>query len=152
MKTKSTLIAAWGLALAFVPAALAGDSNAAFKQLDANNDGRVSHEEYLAGARAHFAKLDTNGDGIVKADELVAGGEKKSKLKFWEKDEPAARALTGRVGDSDRDGDGQITRGEAETGAEAAFSALDADKDDALSLQEMEAAGPKPEAGAQTGK
>lgn len=42
------------------------------KRLDANGDGVVSQDEYLAAARKRFTRLDRNGDGFIDADELPA--------------------------------------------------------------------------------
>ena len=37
-----------------------------FKKLDANHDGKISKDEFLAGGTAEeFAKLDKNGDGFL---------------------------------------------------------------------------------------
>lgn len=61
-----------------------------FKQLDANGDGKVSLQEYLAAKppgggngpggnataedrTARFRKMDTNGDGYLTLDEYKAG-------------------------------------------------------------------------------
>jgi len=40
------------------------------KRLDANGDGMVSRDEFLAAAKQRFAKLDKNGDGFISADEI----------------------------------------------------------------------------------
>ena len=40
------------------------------KRMDANGDGFVSRDEYLAAAKTRFAKLDKNGDGFIDAGEL----------------------------------------------------------------------------------
>jgi len=40
------------------------------KRLDANGDGAVSRDEFLAAARQRFAKMDANGDGFISADEI----------------------------------------------------------------------------------
>jgi len=40
------------------------------KRLDANGDGVVSRDEFLAAARQRFAKMDANGDGFISADEI----------------------------------------------------------------------------------
>jgi EF hand len=49
------------------------------KRCDANGDGKVSKDEFVAAELARFAKMDTNGDGILSASERGAqkptGGE-----------------------------------------------------------------------------
>ena len=39
------------------------------KHMDANRDGVVSQDEYIAAAKARFAALDKNADGFIDADE-----------------------------------------------------------------------------------
>ena len=42
------------------------------KHMDANHDGVVSQDEYIAAAKSRFAALDKNGDGFIDADEAKA--------------------------------------------------------------------------------
>ncbi len=37
---------------------------------DTDHDGKVSHAEFIALAKARFAKLDANGDGQITPDEM----------------------------------------------------------------------------------
>lgn len=54
------------------------------KHLDANGDGLVSKDEFLAAARQRFAKMDANGDGFISADE--------SEQRHWARDDkPSGR-------------------------------------------------------------
>ena len=54
------------------------DPEAAFKKLDKNSDGKVSKEEFAAGAKdaakadKAFAKKDKNGDGSLSLEEFKA--------------------------------------------------------------------------------
>jgi Ca2+-binding EF-hand superfamily protein len=43
------------------------------KSADANGDGKVSRDEFLARAAARFDSLDANKDGVLTADEMKAG-------------------------------------------------------------------------------
>lgn len=144
--TKALLLIAAGGALATLPSVLAGAAGDKFKEMDANGDGRATHEEYTSNVQARFAKIDANGDGSIAAAEWTAAREKpkKNPLKFWEKDEPepAGPALspTGKLGPADANSDGQITRAEYEAEAETMFTTLDADHDGALTEQELAAA------------
>lgn len=42
------------------------------KKMDANGDGTVSQDEFVAAAKSRFARLDKNGDGFIDADEVPA--------------------------------------------------------------------------------
>jgi len=62
------------------------DPEAAFKKLDANSDGSISKEEFLASPQAKkdaakadkmFAGKDKDKDGKLSKDEFTAPGKKK---------------------------------------------------------------------------
>jgi Ca2+-binding EF-hand superfamily protein len=38
--------------------------------MDANNDGKLTEQEYAAGSKKLFSKMDTDGDGVLSAQEL----------------------------------------------------------------------------------
>ena len=40
-----------------------------FRAADANGDGVVTRDEYLAAVDARFARMDANGDGVLQASE-----------------------------------------------------------------------------------
>jgi Ca2+-binding EF-hand superfamily protein len=46
-------------------------AQAMVKHLDTAGKGYVSHDEFIAAAKARFAKLDRNGDGKLTPDELA---------------------------------------------------------------------------------
>lgn len=77
-----------GLALAQAPAvddaAPAPTGEKAFKMLDANGDGKVTKEEFLAAAQkraaARYDKLDTQNKGyLTKEDFMAARGKARDK-------------------------------------------------------------------------
>jgi Ca2+-binding EF-hand superfamily protein len=96
MKT-TLMLSALLLSASFATAADKSDKanpEAIFKKLDANNDGSVTKEEYLASKKAQkdtnkagkrFDKLDANKDGKLSKEEMSAGEKKKE-------DAPAAPA------------------------------------------------------------
>lgn len=61
------------------------DPEAVFKKKDANNDGKVSKEEFLKGAKdaakmeAAFTAKDKDKDGNLTLEEFKAAGGKKKK-------------------------------------------------------------------------
>lgn len=70
------------------------------KSLDANGDGKVTKDDFVARARERFAERDFNGDGVISRDDLPA----------------FARAGDDRAGDidADDDGDGDQAGGRAD--------------------------------------
>lgn len=42
-----------------------------FNQADANHDGKLDHEEFVADANRFFSKLDLNGDGVLSRTEIL---------------------------------------------------------------------------------
>lgn len=63
------------------------DASGQFKQLDTNNDGKLSRDEFSKFGKAGkekqanklFAKLDENNDGSISMDEFKKVGELKKK-------------------------------------------------------------------------
>jgi Ca2+-binding EF-hand superfamily protein len=106
-----------------------------FATLDADKDGKVTKAEVEAFRAAKVKAMDTNGDGKISADELAA---------------PRIAAATDRiktrsadmVKEMDSDGDGQLTAAEMATrpGPEMLFDKIDANKDGAVTQDEVDAA------------
>jgi hypothetical protein len=59
------------------PAGEHGGPGKMFKDTDANGDGMMSKEEFMAFHEKRFTEMDTNGDGQISADEA------KAKAKEW---------------------------------------------------------------------
>lgn len=143
MNTKTLLISAGSLALTVLPSVFAAGIDAQLKQMDTDGDGRISRSEYTAAADARFSKLDTNGDGVIAAAELYSiqdplkTGKVKSEVRA-EGGSPAG-SPAGKLGQADRNGDGQISRAENEADAEAHFAAMDTDGDGVLTGKELDA-------------
>ena len=79
-KFARTLAAALVAALAFGTTASAGHHEGGekkkpghghhFERKDANGDGTISKEEWIAASEARFSKVDANGDGTVSREEM----------------------------------------------------------------------------------
>lgn len=88
------------------------------RHMDANQDGKITLDEVLAGAKTRFAKMDTNKDGAINQDE--------AKGRFQRKLERA-----------DQNKDGKLTLAEMEAGLKGWFQKADANKDNVLSGDEL---------------
>ncbi len=85
------------------------------RNADANNDGAITREEFLARPLQMFARLDSDSDGVISADERsrrridADGDHRVSNTEF------AARG-TSLFERLDADHDGRVTREEAARG------------------------------------
>ncbi len=75
------------------------------RQLDTNNDGNITKEEFKAGVQKlddvtafHVADVDHDKDGVIKAEELAKG---------WQKS--GADVMAMKVSDVDANKDGKVT-------------------------------------------
>jgi Ca2+-binding EF-hand superfamily protein len=111
------------------------------KQADTNGDGMISRDEAKALPRIleHFDEIDANHDGQITADELRAFHEKMRGEK--------GKHLGAMFKKLDTDGDGRISRAEAQAAPRLAerFDAIDANKDGFITMDEMKAAHAKRE-------
>jgi Ca2+-binding EF-hand superfamily protein len=135
-----SILTAVGLASAALVATAApegqGRGAERFKQADTNGDGMISRDEAKALPRIlkHFDEIDANHDGQITADELRAfhqahrGEHGKDHGAFFKK--------------LDTDGDGRISRAEAQAAPRLAerFDAIDANKDGYITKEELQAA------------
>lgn len=96
--------------------------------IDANNDGVISREEFLAGPTARFDRLDANNDG-----------------RLTDAEKPNMRRMHGfhhrgggmRGADADRNG--SVTRAEFDAQGAAMFTRMDANSDGQLTAADREA-------------
>ena len=97
------------------------------KQMDANNDGAISFDEFRMpeGRDAPEMRMDANGDGEITRDEVSQIATQRTE-----------EAL-GRFDALDADGDGVVTQGERRR---AAFNRMDGDGDGQITKSEFKQA------------
>src|SRR5512145_921128 len=99
------------------------------EQADANQDGKVTRQEYIDARAAQFARMDRNGDGVVDETDSRDRADQSSRGKR------AGAALRGRI---DSDGDGKISKDEFVNAPTMLFDKFDADKNGELDAKELE--------------
>ena len=98
-----------------------------FQDLDANNDGSVSEDEFV-NRPDRFARADTDSNGVLSAEELLAAG-----------DERAERRVARMIERLDANEDGVLSQEEIEARRSPAgmFDRLDANNDGMVSEEEF---------------
>lgn len=108
-----------------------------FAGMDANNDGRISREEWR-GSDTSFKVHDWDGDGVLSGDEVRLGAERRTRVE--EDFEPERLALRDwsptRFTSIDRNRDGRVTREEWFYDMEG-FLRADRNRDNVLSRAEF---------------
>ena len=108
--------------------------NAGVMRYDTNKDGFVDRAEWNAGQEARFRELDTNNDGKLSKDEMfartpsAAGNVLPSDRQLERQD-----AFFRRV---DRDRDGFVSKAEFMAQTDRNFARCDADKDGRINTAE----------------
>jgi Ca2+-binding EF-hand superfamily protein len=124
-------------------------TDALFKHLDRDKDGKLSRQE-LAQAEKALAPLDANEDDLLTPEELVPGlefgfgrvpgrpgqGENAPILSLVNPDDPPAKQAAPLLARYDKDQNGKVSRTEVGWD-EALFKALDANKDGQLDATEL---------------
>lgn len=154
IKIKSTLLLACGFALVALPGALAeqhmtkSTSDAMFRAMDTNSDGKASRAEHAASALKMFTEADANHDSRVTLAEMEAAHAKMqtdhAKMKAdlpMKGDKPMMMEMSAAemIKKCDKDGDGQVSKAEHVTHADAMFSKMDTDGDGFVSARECTA-------------
>jgi Ca2+-binding EF-hand superfamily protein len=133
---RSTRFAALAaISLAASPLCLAAKSDAhadrareQIQQADANGDGRVSLDEFVAAAGAHFAAIDVRHKGAVEAADIASSPAALERI-----DHRAAR-MVARL---DVAGAGYVTQDEFVAAAQKRFARLDRNDDGRLAPDEL---------------
>ena len=99
---------------------------------DANGDGRISLDEYLAAAGAHFQQIDAQNRGAVNADQIAGSPKAQARIE---------RRAEGLVKHLDTAGKGYVTRDEFVAAAKTRFAKLDHNGDGKLTPDELSFAG-----------
>jgi RNA polymerase sigma factor (sigma-70 family) len=124
-----------------------------FEKYDANLDGKVTLEEFTAGAgdAASFGLIDKNKDNVVSPDELGLPADYKPRPRAERKPEAApgkpgappggrGEEFRKRMREMDADGDGRVSRAEWK-GEAAGFDRFDVNKDGFLDKDDRPAGG-----------
>jgi hypothetical protein len=110
------------------------------ERADANNDGSITRDEFLARPTEHFQRLDANNDGVISAAERPQRPER------GERAERGPRGPRGERGDRpnhDANGDGQFSQAEFTAMGASMFDRLDANDDGRITQAEAQAARPQ---------
>ena len=122
------VLAAIGLGASGQPAQAETRAEQAFVQLDANGNGAISRDEFLALRQQMFITLDANGDGLLTREEIeTARANGKGGTQMQRSD---------RIWQQDANGDGYLTMAEY-TAQTCGFDMADRNGDGALSPQEF---------------
>lgn len=139
-----------------------GHPHARFEEADADGDGALSLDEFLAQGDPRFDRMDANGDGFVTteeaavvAEEMRARHAERHAERFGDGerpeppegaperpergDRPGPPPFEDMLAQIDSDGDGQVSADEAEAQRAMRFATLDSDGDGLLTQDEMRA-------------
>ena len=128
--------------------AVKNDGKPYLRSLDKNHDGRISHDEFVAGSKKRFAKADTNHDGVVSPQEAKAA---KAKMLEKQAKRDAKRLAEGKpvkrrkktdrppkpyLSTFDANQDGRVSQKEYLTRRENKFRDMDLNHDGVISREE----------------
>jgi Ca2+-binding EF-hand superfamily protein len=101
-----------------------------FDKLDANHDGVVTQDEYLAAATAMYRQFDVQDNGKVTAREIAASPQAQERV---------ARATQRMIKRLDTNGDGVVSQAEYLAAAQKRFARLDKNGDGFIDADELPA-------------
>lgn len=126
-----TLVSTTLLVLLSAPAMAQMRGEGIFERADADKDGSVTREEFVAARAEQFAKFDRNSDGYIDSND-IPGRFAKRRQQSGGGDFMASQF--------DTDGDGKVSKEEFINGPTLAFDRADADKNNVLDPKELAAA------------
>lgn len=137
------------LAIAGSAIAAPHEGSAFIRDYDADHDGQVTRAEFDAGRVARFKATDANGDGWVSEDEYVAeysarlekqlAASDRSEEKKTEERQRQIRQTHVRFGVLDKDKDKKMTQAEFDVSGARAFAEQDDDKDGIVTAADVTA-------------
>jgi hypothetical protein len=135
MKSTHFIRAIYGFAaltICILPAAAQGaaDASALLANADINNDGVVTHDEFLATRSGIFKTIDANASGGLDPAEFTTA-----------LDERVKRFANRAFATVDANGDGTVSQAEWDSAPTRAFDKLDSNNDNTLSSEEISKAG-----------
>jgi len=101
-----------------------------FDRTDANHDGRLDREEFLADARAQFAKMDLNSQGYITNDEL-------SRYRRPFREGTRSNNVIDPVMTADKNLNFMVTSAEFLQHADEAFTQMDADRNGVIDRADL---------------
>lgn len=107
------------------------DAAQLFASADANHDGVVTRDEFIAARAQKFASLDRDGDGFIDENDVPR------RLRTRRN---ASDRVSELIAQFDTDGDGRISQSEFSAGPTLAFDRADTDHNGELSADELAAA------------
>ncbi len=101
-----------------------------FERIDANHDGVITQDEYIAAATARFNKADTTGSGELTAQQIASSPRTVKREQ---------RFASREVKHMDTNGDGVVSQDEYIAAAKSRFAKLDKNGDGFIDADEMPA-------------
>jgi Ca2+-binding EF-hand superfamily protein len=102
-----------------------------FERADANNDGSVTKDEFIAARGQQFTRFDRNSDGYLDSNDVP------KRLAARRKQNGGGEMHGGQF---DTDADGKVSKDEFINGPTLIFDRADADKNNVLDAKELAAA------------